>query len=153
MSETHDHVFTVYIRTDARDLWKALTTPDATVQWFHGLRLVSELRTGSSIAFHLEDDPDRRALAIGEVLDVRERESLLFGFRLANFDDPPTRVRWNVEPVGDDGRVCKLTVTHVGFVERNATWHQTAAGWPVALSSLKSLLETGHALRLGRALG
>lgn len=153
MSESHDHVFTVYVRCDARTLWKALTNPDRTAEWFHGLRVTSEFRSGTPISFALAEDPARRAVVVGEILDVSERERLVFRFAISNSDDPPTRVRWNIESTGDDETVCRFTVTHVGFPERNATWHQTAAGWPVALSSLKSLLETGQALRMRRQIG
>lgn len=153
MTDAHDHVFTIYIRTDARSLWNALTQPESTARWFHGLRVQTTWRAGSPIAFVLDQDPQGRALAVGEILDVRERESVLFGFRLAAHSDPVTRVRWSIESEAPAHEVCKLTVTHVGFAERNTTWHQTAAGWPIALSSLKSLLETGQALRLQSELG
>ena len=153
MTDAHDHVFTTYIRTDPRSLWDALTLPESTAQWFHGLRVTSDWRVGSPISFTLAAEPQGRALAVGEILDVRERESVLFGFRLTGHDDPVTRVRWGIEAADSSGEVMRLTVTHVGFPERNTTWHQTAAGWPIALSSLKSMLETGRALRLQNELG
>ncbi len=153
MAEAHDHVFTTYIRTDSKSLWNALTRPESTALWFHGLRVKCDWRVGSAISFVLDDDPQGRALVVGEIVDVRERENVLFGFRLTGHDDPVTRVRWNLEPADASGEVVRFTVTHVGFPERNTTWHQTAAGWPIALSSLKSLLETGRALRMQNELG
>ncbi|MCA8380062.1 SRPBCC domain-containing protein [Burkholderia cenocepacia] len=42
--------------------------------------------------------------------------------------------------------VVKLTVTHDGLAPGSERDRGIRGGWPVVLSSLKSLLETGHAL-------
>jgi hypothetical protein len=48
-----------------------------------------------------------------------------------------------IEPAGP---MVKLTVTHEIDVENSSLIDKVSGGWPMILSSLKSLLETGEAL-------
>jgi len=50
---------------------------------------------------------------------------------------------WEIEPMGE---MCKLTLVHDGFPSETATYRDVGGGWPLVLSSLKSLLETGEPL-------
>jgi uncharacterized protein YndB with AHSA1/START domain len=59
-------------------------------------------------------------------------------------DDPPSRVTWEIEPI--EHQTCRLTVIHDDFPGETPTFQSVKSGWPVVLSSLKSLLETGTAL-------
>ena len=53
----------------------------------------------------------------------------------------PSRVTWEIEQVGDS---CRLTVIHDQLPEgANAELY---GGWPMILSGLKTLLETGEEL-------
>lgn len=49
-----------------------------------------------------------------------------------------SRVTWEIEPVGDS---CRLTVTHDQLAEGANS--ELYGGWPMILSGLKTLLETG----------
>jgi uncharacterized protein YndB with AHSA1/START domain len=62
-------------------------------------------------------------------------------------EDPPSRVTWEIEPHGD---TCKLTLVHDDFTTETATFKSVGSGWPLVLSSLKSLLETGEPLVIPR---
>ena len=48
---------------------------------------------------------------------------------------------WDIEPVGDS---CRLTVTHAQL--REGANDEIYGGWPMILSGLKTLLETGESL-------
>ena len=48
---------------------------------------------------------------------------------------------WEIEPIGDS---CRLTVTHDQLREGANT--QLYGGWPMILSGIKTLLETGEML-------
>jgi hypothetical protein len=50
-------------------------------------------------------------------------------------------VTWEIEPIGDS---CRLTVTHDQL--REGANNQLYGGWPMVLSGLKTLLETGEML-------
>ena len=53
-----------------------------------------------------------------------------------------SRVTWEIEQVGDS---CRLTVTHDQL--REGANGEIYGGWPMILSGLKTLLETGETLR------
>lgn len=61
-------------------------------------------------------------------------------------NDPPSRVTYELSPAG--ASQTKLRVIHDGFDAPTATYTESAAGWPLMLSSLKSLLETGKPLEM-----
>ena len=48
---------------------------------------------------------------------------------------------WEIEPIGDS---CRLIVTHDQL--REGANNQLYGGWPMALSGIKTLLETGEML-------
>jgi uncharacterized protein YndB with AHSA1/START domain len=52
-----------------------------------------------------------------------------------------SRITWEIEPVGDS---CRLTVTHDQL--RDGAHGELYGGWPMILSGLKTLLETGEQL-------
>ncbi len=80
---------------------------------------------------NVEVDPPRRLVQTFKALwseDV-EREGT-------------SRVTWEIEPVGDDS--CQLRVIHDQLPEGANS--QLWGGWPMILSGLKTLLETGEDL-------
>ena len=52
---------------------------------------------------------------------------------------------WEIEPMDE---MCRLTLVHDEFPSETATFKSVGGGWPLVLSSLKSLLETGEPLRM-----
>jgi hypothetical protein len=52
-------------------------------------------------------------------------------------------VTFDIEPIDE---LVKLTVTHVDLEPESKMLAGISKGWPVVLSSLKTLLETGEAL-------
>jgi hypothetical protein len=52
-----------------------------------------------------------------------------------------SRITWEIQPIGDS---CRLTVTHDQL--REGANSQLYGGWPMILSGLKTLLETGQTL-------
>ena len=58
-------------------------------------------------------------------------------------EEPPSRVTWEITPLGD---VCRLSMVHDDLHGAPHTYAATAGGWPVLISSLKSLIETGDSL-------
>jgi hypothetical protein len=54
-----------------------------------------------------------------------------------------SRVAFEIEPVGD---TVKLTVIHDDFEPGSTAATMVRNGWPIFLSSLKTLLETGEPL-------
>ncbi len=139
------HVFQVYIRTTPERLWQAVTDPDFTVRFLHRTRVESSWRAGEPIRYWV----DAEVVVAGTVLDADPPRRLVttWSFRRAAAlrDDAPSRVTWDVEPLGD---TCCLTLVHDQFVAHTPTFTRVGSGWPLVLSSLKSLIETGTGLEL-----
>ena len=81
----------------------------------------------------------------GENLEVDPPRRLVQSFRaLWDADvksEGTSRVTYEIEPIGDS---CRLTVTHDQL--REGANNQLYGGWPMVLSGLKTLLETGEML-------
>jgi uncharacterized protein YndB with AHSA1/START domain len=81
----------------------------------------------------------------GENLEVDPPRRLVQSFRALWGEDVKkegtSRITWEIEPVGD---ACLLRVTHDQL--RQGANNQFYGGWPMVLSGLKTLLETGELL-------
>ena len=136
-------VYVLYIRSAREAIWLALTDPDFTARYWFGGRVDSTWRVGSPVVMYAA----RGAIDFtGVVFESDPSGGLGFTFLEANIgqDEGPSRVRFQIETL--DG-VMRLTLTHDGFPRRSLVRHSVAEGWPVILSALKSLLETGVATR------
>src|SRR5271157_2878043 len=138
-------VYVTYIRTTPEKLWQALTDPEITRRFWFGCRQESEWKTGSPWRIML---PDGRLADSGEILEIGPPRRLAVSWR--NEFKPELREegysRMTYELEEQKGGSVKLTVIHemdrpgAKFIEAVST------GWPMILSSLKSLLETGEPL-------
>ena len=81
----------------------------------------------------------------GENLEVDPPRRLVQSFNARWSDDVKaegtSRVTWEIEPVADS---CRLTVIHDQL--REGANGELYGGWPMILSGLKTLLETGETL-------
>jgi uncharacterized protein YndB with AHSA1/START domain len=139
------HVFQVYIRATPERLWQAITDPAMTSIYYFGSLIESDFKVGSPLRYKQADgsvDID------GEVLEVDPPRRLVHSFttRWEQNDDPPTTVTWEITPMGSE--TCLLEMTHAGFTAENATYESVKGGWPMILSGLKTLVETGEPLKI-----
>jgi len=135
-------VFEIYIKTTPERLWEAITDPDMRARYSFGVETRSEWTSGSSYEASVPGVVD---IAAGENLEVDPPRLLVQSFTALWSDEVkgegPSRVTWEIEPVGDS---CRLTVTHDGL--REGANAELYGGWPMILSGLKTLLETGELL-------
>jgi uncharacterized protein YndB with AHSA1/START domain len=135
--------YQAYIRTDPDSLWKAITDPEQTRRYFYGLAVTSEFKVGSSIKHVL---PDGKSTTLeGKVLEVVPGRKLVHTFATTGVADAPSRVTWEIEPIGS---VTLLTITHDDFEGETQTYQSVARGWNPVVSGLKTLLETGTPLEI-----
>ena len=84
-------------------------------------------------------------IAEGENIEVDPPRRLVQSFRALWSEEVraegTSRVTWEIEPVADS---CRLTVTHDQL--REMANSELYGGWPMVLSGLKTLLETGELL-------
>lgn len=138
-----EFVYTTFIKTTPEKLWHALTDTEFTPSYWFGCSLSSDWKVGSRM--HM----DRGGKVVNEcvVLESDPPRRLSYSWH-SIFDEEmkkerPSRVTFVLEP---NGGAVKLTVTHEDFAEGSKVLPSISGGWPLVLSSLKSILETGQPL-------
>ena len=137
-----EFVYVTYIETTQEKLWQALTDGDFTERYWFGHRVASDWSVGSSYAFAKQGNPSVQ----GKVLISDPPKQLAYTWDSCSDEakrEGTSRVTFDLEPRGN---VVKLTVTHDNLDEGGKTYRDISGGWPMVIASLKSLLETGHAL-------
>lgn len=136
-------VFEIYIKTTPERLWEAITNPELRAVYNFGASISTDWKTGSE--YEITAGGGEIALGEGEILEVDRPRRLVQSIRALWSDDVKSegtsRVTWEIEPVGDS---CRLTVTHDQL--REGANEELYGGWPMVLSGLKTLLETGERL-------
>ena len=140
--ETMEKVFEVYIKTTPERLWEAITDADLRSKYSFGMRVASDFTPGSRYEL---SHPAGGLLGEGENLEVDPPRRLVQSMVALWSDEVKnegrSRVTWEIEPVGSS---CRLTVTHDEL--RAGANGELYGGWPMILSGLKTLLETGELL-------
>jgi uncharacterized protein YndB with AHSA1/START domain len=135
--------FDIYIKTSPERLWEAITSDEMRKRYSFGVGTESEWTTGS--AYH-SGVPGVVDISSGENVEVDPPRRLVQTFTALWSEDVrragTTRVTWEITPVGEDS--CQLRVTH-DQLDPDAD-NQLFGGWPMILSGLKTLLETGEDL-------
>jgi uncharacterized protein YndB with AHSA1/START domain len=143
LERSMEKVFEIYIKTTPERLWAAITDPDLRAKYSFGVRIASDWTTGS--AYRSSAMGGQVPIAEGENLEVDPPRKLVQSFHALWGDDViaegTSRVTWEIEPVEDS---CRLLVTHDQLPE--GANEQLYGGWPMILSGLKTLLETGELL-------
>ncbi len=155
--EKPQFVYTSYIRTTPERLWQALTEPLFTRRWWH-TTFETDWEVGSPVTWDnhgiiianpeqvvLESDPYRRLSYTWHTFTPELNERLQLGDEVFGklASERRSRVAFDLEPVGE---LVKLTVVHDDFEPGSIAATMVSKGWPMILSSMKTLLETGEPL-------
>jgi uncharacterized protein YndB with AHSA1/START domain len=135
-------VFEIYIKTTPERLWEAITDPEMRAKYSFGVATTSEWTEGSSYKSAVPGVID---IGEGENLEVDPPNRLVQTFTALWSDEVkavgPSRVTWEIRKVADS---CQLTVIHDQLpIDASGELY---GGWPMILSGLKTLLETGELL-------
>jgi DNA-binding transcriptional ArsR family regulator/uncharacterized protein YndB with AHSA1/START domain len=135
-------VFEVFIKTTPERLWAAITDPVERAKYSFGVETHSSWKEGDTYTSAVPGIVD---IATGENVTVQPPRLLVQTFNALWSEDVKaqrtTRVTWEIEPVGTS---CRLTVVHDQLApDAN---DELYGGWPMILSGLKTLLETGELL-------
>jgi uncharacterized protein YndB with AHSA1/START domain len=137
-------VYVTYIRTTPEKLWKALIDPEFTRQFWKETWQDCEWKPGATWRLMI---PDGRVADGGAVVEIEPQRRLVLRWRNEFMpelrEEGYSRMTYEIEKKGES---VKLTVIHE--MKRNGSKfiEAVSGGWPMILSSLKSLLETGKAL-------
>jgi uncharacterized protein YndB with AHSA1/START domain len=147
---TMEKIFEIYIKTTPERLWEAITNPEMRRKYSFGLEVRSDWKPGSRyFGTPGSQSPwnvsPGTAVLEGENLEVDPPRRLVQSFSALWSDDVKSegtsRVTWKIEQIKDS---CRLTVIHDQL--REGANGQLYGGWPMILSGLKTLLETGELL-------
>jgi uncharacterized protein YndB with AHSA1/START domain len=140
-NKTMEKIFEIYIKTTPDRLWKAITDKEMRRKYNFGALVSSDWTTGS----RYEGVGGAATIFEGENLEVDPPRRLVQSFRALWGEDVKSegtsRITWEISPVGDS---CLLKVTHDQL--RQDANNQLYGGWPMILSGIKTLLETGEIL-------
>jgi uncharacterized protein YndB with AHSA1/START domain len=144
---TESTVYVTYIATTPEKVWAALTSSEFTTQYFFGRSVESDWRPGSPWELR---KPDGTIDVRGEVRESRPPHKLVVSW---NVEGPPEfknlpecLVSYEIEAVGG---VVRLTMTEAHPTPIPAYLLEGGRrGWPMILSGLKTLLETGNPLAI-----
>jgi len=143
LETTMEKIYEIYIRTTPERLWAAITDPEERAKYQFGNRIESDWAVGSPITMTNAKAPG--PLGDGEILEIDPPRRLVHTLRSRWSPEVEavgfTRVTWEIQQVEDS---CALTVTHDQLPDDCSP--EIYGGWPMILSGLKTLLETGDRL-------
>lgn len=138
MGEYPAYIQEIFIRTTPEALWKAMTQPDLTEQYYFGSRIESALEPGG--AYVMPDPAGGKPYHDGEIVEVDPPRKLVTTFRWHG-EPPETKVTWLIKEA--EPGLCKLTLLHEGLDPDAELTAAIKTGWSRILSGLKTVLETG----------
>lgn len=143
--ETTSFVYVTYIRSTPQKVFEAITKPDVARRYW-GHENVSDWQPGSKWE-HVRANDERTVQIVGEVVEVSPPTRLVITWASPSQAADPaaySRVTFGIEEY--DNNMVRLSVTHDELEAGSGMAKGISQGWPVVLSSLKSLLETGSGI-------
>lgn len=154
-------VYTSYIAATPERVWAALTDPAFTRRYWN-LEFETDWQPGSPMVWINHgvriEHPDQKVLVAEPYTrlsytwhtfseELAERFGWGRDFSESMAAEPRSTATFTLEPI-DDGT--RLTVLHEGFAPGGAVLSSISGGWPVVISSLKTMLETGDVVEFAR---
>jgi uncharacterized protein YndB with AHSA1/START domain len=140
-NRTMEKVYEIYIKATPEQLWHAITDTQMRRKWNFGAVVTSDWKKGSAI----KGRGGESVIFEGEVLEIDPPRRLVHTMVALWGEDVKaegtSRVTWEITQVRDS---CRLLVTHDQL--REGANDQLYGGWPMALSGIKTLVETGQIL-------
>jgi len=130
-----------YIRTTPEKLWSALTDAEFMKRYWFGVRCESQWTAGSSwkLAY-----PDGRDTDAGEIVEVEPPRRLMIRWQHQDKSELKAEGESHCTmELGSSGPAVKLSITHTIECEPSNFIAAVSGAWPMVISNLKSLLETG----------
>lgn len=133
-----DFLYTTYIKTTPDKLWRALTNPEFTRQYW-GYNTSPDWKKGSDWVHATPDNS--HVNVVGKVLESDPLKKLVLSWASPENKADESQVTFEISVIED---MVRLDVTHSNLSVDMA--RGVTGGWPRVLASLKSMLETGTAL-------
>jgi len=143
MKDKAEFVYVTYIASTPEKVFDALIAPEMTRKYWAHLN-VSDWKVGSP--WKHENAENGNTDLLGKVIEIDRPKRLVISWAFpADKDNPAkySKVTFQVQP---GPNAVRLTVTHEDLEPGSDMEKGIRRGWPVVLSNLKTLLETGTAL-------
>lgn len=139
------HVYQIFIKATPEQVWDAIVEPSWTRRYFHGTAFDSPPVTGQPYRTTLADGRP----AVDGVIEAADKPNRLVMtwhtlYDTAMAEEPPSRVEWIVESVGEG--LTRLRLEHGDLAFSPLTWANVKDGWVYVLDGLKTVIETGEPL-------
>ena len=140
-NRTMEKLYEIYIKATPEQLWHAITDTQMRAKWNFGALVTSSWKKGAAI----KGNGGGKLIFEGEVLEIDPPRRLVHTILALWGEDVkaegPSRVTWEITQVRDS---CRLLITHDQL--REGANGQLYGGWPMILSGIKTLIETGQIL-------
>ncbi|MCH8347331.1 MAG: SRPBCC family protein [Proteobacteria bacterium] len=141
--------YVTFIDAPREKVWQALTEPEFTKRYWFNSTVESDWKEGSDYTFRVPDDKGgERVVLTGKIIKVDKPKELVYQFTAPWNEaarDEDSTVQFLLEEI--EG-MTKLSVRHYDFQEGSILIGEISSGWPMVLSGLKTLLESGKELNL-----
>lgn len=135
-------IYVIYIRTTTEKLWTALTDSQFVRKYWFDATIECGWKQGSSWKLLFRDG---RVADMGEILEIEPLQRMVIQWQnewKPEFKaEGPTRCTVELERVDP---AVKLTITHEIGRPESELIKALSSAWPITISNLKSLLETGE---------
>lgn len=133
----------VYIGAPAEEVWPWLVEPERMREYSLCYLRSRPEAVGDPVA--LLSKLGGQTIVEGTVEELIEERKLVHSYQFElEYPEPPSRVSFELLRYGD--RMCCLQLRHEGLLAGGQTLASVSTSWDVILSSLKTLIETGHPL-------
>lgn len=139
-----DFVYVTYIASSPKKVWSALLDGEMTKQYWDHFN-VSDWKVGSR--WEHQRCGSRKVDIAGTVIECSPPHRLVLTWALPQEIEDATkvsRVTFEIEPY--ETNMVRLTVVHDELEPDSEMGRGISQGWPMVLSGLKTILETGTAL-------
>jgi hypothetical protein len=133
----------VYLGAPAEEVWPWLVEPERMRDYSLCYLRARPEAVGDPVA--LLSKLGGQVIAEGVVEELIEERKLVHTYQFElEYPEPVSRVSFELLRYGD--RMCCLQLRHEGLLVGGQTLSSVSTSWDVILSSLKTLIETGHPL-------
>lgn len=147
-----DLQYVTYVGASPEAIWKLLVEPEGTKQIFFGSVLRSTFEIGARYEYvGPGNDGEETVHVYGNILEYEPYSRMSYtehpgpSYR-ENHAELETRVTMTLETVGG---CTKVTLVNDRWPEGHPSYESTANSWPMILSNIKTLAETGKTLDFG----
>lgn len=137
MSDNGRREVTAHMRATPAQIWRALTDPKITVDYYYGTEIKSDWTPGARWTSTSEDE----LYLDGEIVEIDAPRKLVQTFHVSGEEpaasDPPSLVTWEITPIGDETQV-RVVHERLGA----ATAEYVEGGWEHILGGLKRVVES-----------